>query len=235
MTKTLSHIAGDFLGLFFPRLCLGCGNGLAPSQKNICLSCSNDLAYPDFHLHKENLMSERFWGRIAVENTAALYYFAKGNVAQNLIFSIKYSGHKALGIELGEKHGKILAETAWISDMDGIIPVPLHRQRKRKRGYNQSDLYAEGLSQTTQIPILAKAIKRTENTRTQTKKTRIERFENVSEAFEVDATLLKENGHYLLVDDVLTTGATIEACALSLLKSKSIKISIATLGFVDNS
>lgn len=235
MTKNLSHIAGDFLGLFFPRLCLGCGNGLAPSQKNICFKCSNDLAYTNFHLHKENLMSERFWGRIPVENTSALYYFAKGNVAQNLVFSIKYKGHKSLGIELGEKHGKILGETQWLSEIKGIIPVPLHRHRQRKRGYNQSDLYAQGLAQTTNIPILAKAIKRTENTRTQTKKTRIERFKNVASAFKVDPSLLEENGHYLIVDDVLTTGATIEACALSLLKAKSIKISIATIGFVDNS
>ncbi|MEM1319187.1 MAG: ComF family protein [Bacteroidota bacterium] len=224
-----SRILDDFLSLFYPRLCLSCQQHLIPEQEVVCLSCEYHLPRTNYHLERENPFTERFWGRVNIEAGAALYHFSKGGRTQRLIHQLKYQGAKRVGLKLGQLYGHLLRDSPHFDQIDLIVPVPLHPRRERQRGYNQAALFAAGLSQSMQLPWSAKALRRQENTATQTAKSRLDRFENVRRAFvSADPTSLQHQ-HLLLVDDVLTTGATLEACAETLLKVPGTRISMATI------
>lgn len=227
-TKKIQRLGTDFLNLFFPKLCLACRKQ-SVNERIICTKCELKLPETNFHLQKENQVAERFWGRIPVKHAAALYFFSKDTVPQALIHQLKYHSKPQVGVVLGEYYGTQLRNSVF-NTIDCIIPVPLHSTREYKRGYNQSAKIAQGLSKSMKKPWYNDGVIRTVNTTTQTKKSKADRFENVKNAFQVSKPNLLKGKHVLLVDDVITTGATIEACALKILEIEDIKISIVALG-----
>lgn len=216
--------------LFFPHLCLACGS--TPLQEDtaiICFSCKRKLPATGMHLMQENRFTDRFFGRIYLQAGAAMYHFKDGNQVQHLIHQLKYKGKSRVGLQLGVDYGKLLTQSAFFKDIDVIIPVPLHPVKERKRGYNQSDYIAMGLSKTMQKPWLKKGLIRTKYGVSQTQKSRLGRYENILQSFQVGQTDTLKGKHILLVDDVLTTGATLEACATKLLEVPNTKISMVTI------
>lgn len=224
----------DFVSLFYPRLCLACGNELPPLRDTICLSCQYHLPKTNFHHLPENPFTDRFWGRIPLRAGAALYHFNKNSRTQRLIHHLKYDYKPTVGIRLGQLYGKQLMESEQFRSVDLIVPVPLHPRKEKIRGYNQSAVFAKGLSQVMQIPWRKNVLARKTMTTTQTQKSRMERFQNVQNAFVLQESNLIRNKHILLVDDVLTTGATLEACAICLLNAPGTTVSMVTIGIAGN-
>ncbi len=227
-----SSLLDNFISLFYPQLCPACNKDLAPGEEMLCLDCEFRLPKTEHHLELENAMSEKFWGRVSISYAAGMYHFVKGGRVQALIHHLKYKGKTDVGIWLGEKYGRWLMESRFFREVDYIIPVPLHPKKEFQRGYNQSDVFAKGLSASMNIPWRKDILKRSIYTETQTKKTREERFDNVSQAFVLGENP-PANKHFLLVDDVMTTGATLEACAHHLLKIPGAKVSLAVIGFAN--
>ena len=219
----------DFVSLIFPELCQACAKSLYRNEDLICADCLYHLPYTDFHLQPDNAVAQQFWGRVNLEAAAALLYFAKGSRVQNLMHQLKYKNKPEVGVYLGKLAGKRLLENPVFSAADVIIPVPLHKQKLLKRGYNQSLSFAEGLSEKLSIPVLVDNLIRTTSTESQTKKSRISRYENMKEVFSIKNPPELIGKHILLVDDIITTGATLEACCNVLLEVPGVRISIASI------
>lgn len=226
-----SSLIRDFISLLYPRLCFACGNSLFKHEQVICTHCLFELPKTNFHRFPDNPLDKVFWGRVPVERTAALYYFSKGGKVQHLVHQLKYKGQKEVGIYMGKLLGVELKSEPGFLTMDKIIPVPLHPRKLKKRGYNQSDQFAIGLAESTGIEMDIKSFVRTIATETQTKKSRFARYENVKEIFKVTAPAELENKHLLLVDDVITTGSTLESCANILLQVPGVRISVASIAY----
>lgn len=223
-------------GLFhilFPRVCPACGDYLPKGCPVVCVPCEARLPFTHYHLDAENPFLDRFWGRLPVERGAAMLYFSKGGSTQHLLHQIKYQGQKQLAFALGDWYGQELKQAAGFSTVDLIVPVPLHPRKYRKRGFNQSLWLGNGLSRAMEKPCTEDILKRTQYTQTQTRKSRLERLANVSNAFEVRDPERIAGKHVLLVDDVLTTGATLEACGLKILEVEGTRLSMATLAIAD--
>jgi ComF family protein len=231
--KRLTQHVDDFLGLFFPDLCVTCGERLLSHEKYVCLNCWHDLPQTHFHLEAENKVAQLFWGRVQIENATSFFIYKKGSRYQQLIHFIKYKGLKELGFETGRRFGFELNESQAFQSVDWIVPVPLHPKKQKKRGFNQSEWIARGMADSMNKPISSDNLLRRIFTSTQTRKNRFERWQNVEGIFEVVRPAEFENKHILLVDDVVTTGSTLEACAFQLLKIENTKVSIATLAFAD--
>ena len=183
----------------------------------------------NFHTEKDNPVEQIFWGRCRIESAAAFSYFHKGSRIRRLIHRLKYDGVKEVGYELGKIYGLSLKSSGFLDGIDIITPVPLHKSRKRTRGFNQSEIISAGISEATGLPVVTTALERTVATSTQTKRSREERWENVEGIFYLKNPTLLEGKHVLLVDDVITTGATIESCVNEILKADSVKVSVAAL------
>jgi len=223
MGEGLSH-------LLYPRLCEGCSKPLLAEEDILCLDCNvYYLPRTAYHHIAENETTMRFAGRFPFEKATTFAYFTPDGLLQHLLHRLKYEERKDIGLYLGRQLGYDLQQINWAKGIDGIVPVPLHKEKERTRGFNQAQLIAEGISEVLQIPVITDAIARIRNTESQTQKSRAERLENMQSAFAVQNSNY-ENKHFLLVDDVLTTGATLEACALELLKIPGTKLSIATIG-----
>lgn len=225
------HVYTDLLSLLFPVLCNGCGLTLYRGEKTICAHCLADLPYTDFHLYPDNLVAKQFWGRLPCNDAMALLYFKKGSKTQNLIHHLKYKGRSEVGYTLGNLLGEKLRISQQYKAIDYIVPVPLHLKKERIRGYNQSKYIADGIANQIASPVNDHCLLRKKVTKSQTKKSRYTRYENMQTVFQVDDPETLINKHILLVDDVITTGATLEACGRSLLNSGIKKLSIATLAF----
>jgi ComF family protein len=221
----------NFVSLLYPNYCEGCGRTLVRGEECLCLYCLGDLPRTDFHTYKDNPVEMVFAGRAPVFRATAFCLFKKGNITQRLIHQLKYKGNQAIGVYLGRQFGLALAKTEVFQSIDLIIPVPLHAQKFRQRGYNQSECIGRGISETLSKPINTSSMIRVTPTSSQTKKTRYERWENVSGIFQLTKPNILTGKHILLVDDVVTTGATIEAAAQVLFTLPAVKISIACLAY----
>ncbi len=228
--KFFSRVWEDLLGLFYPRLCLACHENSPAREEWLCLECQFRLPYTNYHLDRDNPFTERFWGRVPLESGAALFHFLKKGRAQSLIHHLKYAGKPEVGLLLGRQYGRMLRESPHFHTVDGIVPVPLHPRKQHQRGYNQSARFAAGLAEAMDRPWIKHALIRTTYTETQTRKSRLERFENVRHAFAIREPEKLTGKHILLVDDVLTTGATLEACGLQILNLQGCRLSMATIG-----
>jgi ComF family protein len=226
----LSVIGESLLGLFYPRLCPACSEVLYGNENILCLKCMSEFPRTGFHLDPENDMARLFWGRVLIDNAAAFFYYQKGSRFQNLIHEMKYFDQKQLGISLGRWFGEELKGTSFLH-AEVIHPVPLHTVKLKKRGYNQSEQIATGLSEALGIPLETNLIERVVNTDTQTRKTKYERWSNVEGIFRVKKPDKLKNRHVLLVDDVVTTGSTLEACAVPVLAVEGTAVSVLTLGY----
>lgn len=215
--------------LVFPHVCVGCGTDVISEENKLCMFCHEALPKTSFHLHANNPIEKIFWGRLPVRYATAQYYFTKQSLMQRLMHRFKYKGDKDLGLFLGRLIGYELAETNRFKEIDALLPLPLFPSKERKRGYNQAVLLCDGIAEIMQRPVLKDAIVRTTHTESQTKKTRVERWQNMEGRFLLVNEVAIKDKHLLLVDDVITTGATLEACGHELLKGENVTLSIATL------
>jgi ComF family protein len=215
--------------LIFPRLCVTCGDKLIEQEQSICLHCLHHIPRTNFHLEPENRVAQLFYGRVKIEFATSFFYFSKGSKYQSLLHNLKYKGMKELGTEIGKHFGIDLLQSDDFSSVDLICPVPLHPQKEKKRGYNQSWWIASGIASQMQKTLSADNLKRVTATETQTRKNRFERWQNVEGIFELNDPEAFSGKHILLVDDVVTTGSTLEACAQAILSKTDARVSIATL------
>jgi ComF family protein len=226
---TAKEILLDFMYLFFPNYCRGCEESLVKGEKIICTRCMMDLPKSNYHLERDNPFFHKFSGRIPVRFVMTLFKFVKRGRVQHLLHALKYKNQPEIGIQLGRVYAADLIAENYKDQFDVIVPVPLHPAKRRKRGYNQSEEFGKGLSEILEIPCTEKFLKRIKVTSTQTRKSRLNRWENVSDVFEVRELEELKGKRILLVDDVVTTGATLEACGMKLLAAGCAEISIACI------
>jgi ComF family protein len=222
------------INLMFPKLCLGCNSLLLCNEQTICSACNHNLPHTNHHLLKSNDTTKKFYGIIPIEFSAAMLYFHHKGIVQNLIHNLKYKNHQEIGTLLGKWYAKDIEAIAKIKTFSEIIPVPLHKRRLEERGYNQVSTFCEALSNELQIPFNTTLLYRNRYSKTQTKKDKENRKEVSNALFDVTYTDADHNKHFLLVDDVMTTGATLEACAKALLKIPNSKVSIVTIAYTQS-
>lgn len=223
----------DTLSIFYPQLCAACNDLLVRGEDIICTKCNIQLPFTNYHLDNENPVAKQFWGKIKVESASAFFHFHKGEKVQQLIHQLKYSNRPDVGVYLGKINGQIFKSSHLFSKVEYVIPIPLHKKKERIRGYNQAACFSEGLALGMEIQSIPHGIKRVKHTDTQTRKNRFDRYKNVSEVFTVSDSKDLEGKHILLVDDVITTGSTLYACAKVLLEVKDVKVYIAAIAFAE--
>lgn len=218
MLTVLFQFIKDFFNLFYPNICCACGNHLYEGEQCICISCHLSLPYTNDEHVRRNATFKVFEGRVKICAASSLFYFKKKSRVQNLLHYLKYKNHNELGSILGAMHANLLLTSTLFNKIDLVIPVPLHPNKLKKRGYNQALLLANGYAEILKIPVNEKALIRIVDTHSQTKKNRYQRYENMKEVFTcVDVETVAGKG-VLLIDDVITTGSTLEACAQELLR-----------------
>jgi ComF family protein len=223
----VKEIKDSLLHLVFPHVCTGCGTDILNEETLLCMRCMDALPETNFQWHANNPVEKTFWGRLPLEAATAQFYFNKESLMQHLMHQFKYKGNKDLGIQLGRIMGEQL-KTSGRFEADVIIPLPLFRAKEKRRGYNQASVLCEGMAEIMNIPVLQHVIARPQHTETQTKKGRVERWKNIDGKFLLTDANMIRGKHVLLVDDVITTGATLEACGMELLKAENTRLSIAT-------
>ena len=217
------------LDLISPRLCVVCGHRLSVTEEAICSKCNFHLPRTGFHLNAyDNEMARLFWAQIPIERATAFFYYEPHAQTANIIYELKYKNRSDIGCTVGRMLAKEILPAGFFDGIDGIVPIPLAKKRLRQRGYNQSEEIAQGVSEITGLPIHKKAVRRTVFEGSQTNKGRWERHDNVERVFELKAI---SGRHLLLIDDVVTTGATCLACAKALCQAGGVRISILSLGF----
>ena len=221
----------DFFGLIFPQVCMACGKPLFKEEQSLCMLCVYKLPKTNFHLEKDNPIEKIFWGRVPVHSAAAYYSFTQGSKVRHLIHELKYRGQRQVGVSIGELYGHELKQSEYFNTIDVIIPVPLHKVKLKQRGYNQSEAFAEGLSASMKVETDFKTLYRVFESDTQTKKKRFFRWKNVEAIFQLKDTITLQGKHILLVDDVITTGATLESCIQIVQTIPNVKVSVATIAY----
>jgi ComF family protein len=224
----VADIRDALMHFLFPHVCLGCGSDLPEKNMVLCLRCIHDLPETNFENFSANPVEKIFWGRLNLESAFARYYFTKGSLVQRLMHHFKYRSELTLGKLLGRFMGESIQQHTRFP-VDALLPLPLYEKRERSRGYNQSLVLCEGMAEITNLPVIKDAVIRPAFTETQTKKGRVERWKNIEGRFCVVNPSLLENRHLLLVDDVVTTGATLESCGAELMKIDGVKLSVGTL------
>ena len=223
------EIKDSLLHVVFPHVCDGCGSDLLNIESRLCIRCLASLPETNFEIHPNNPVEKDFWGRLPIINAAAHLYFTKESLVQHLMHQLKYKGNKDLGLQLGRLMGNAIKKAARFNEIQALVPLPLFPSKEKKRGYNQANVLCEGMAEVLSVPVLDKVITRPQHTETQTKKGRIERWKNIEGKFQLIDPQAIQNKHLLLVDDVITTGATLEACGNELLNAPNVDLSIATL------
>ena len=225
----VKSVANDFISLFYPDLCLVCSVNLLKKEECICTSCLFQIPKTDCFKNSENRVSKLFWGRVQLKHAVSLYEFNKDGGAQKLIHQLKYEGNKKAGVFLGKQLAYAIQDADNFKQIDCIVPVPLHPKKEKLRGYNQSKYIVNGINEILQVKINTRSLIRVENTDSQTRKKRFSRWENMMNSFIIKHPLELNNTHILLIDDVVTTGATLEACAQKLLEIEGVTVSVATI------
>ncbi|MBN1387041.1 MAG: ComF family protein [Bacteroidales bacterium] len=220
----------DFISLLFPRLCYACGKNLLRNEDLICTECYVLIPRTNYHNERDNPVEQLFWGRCRIEKAAAFSFYNRGSRLRTLIHNLKYKGIKDIGFKLGEIYGSSLSSSGFTSDIDLIVPVPLHPSKQRMRGFNQSEIISQGISVSAGIPVDISSLSRKNISSTQTKKSRYERWTNVEGIFCINDEANIINKHILLVDDVITTGSTVEACVAELNSVEGVRVSVAAIG-----
>ena len=219
----------SLLNLFFPKVCLACLGQLSDKEETICTSCRHDLPITNFHFNNDQTVLKVFYGRAKVENGTSLFYFEKKGMVQQLMHQLKYKGHKEIGALLGDWLGSELKTCDAYKAIDIVIPVPLHEKKLKSRGYNQVARFAKQIACALGVQYLDDVLLKVTNTTSQVNKKRFARWNHNEELFTLNNSNVIEGKHILLVDDIITTGATLEACIQVLNQSKNIKISIASM------
>ena len=225
---TFHELKDSFLHLLFPHICVGCGSDRLERNNLLCIRCMAALPETHFELHQNNPVEKKFWGRLPLLAATAQYFFTKESLVQQLIHQFKYKDNKELALQLGRMMGQSLGKSYRFRP-DALIPLPLFPAREKRRGYNQSALLCRGIAEELNLPVLDKAVTRPHFTETQTRKGRVERWRNIDGKFLLKDPSSLSGKHILLVDDVITTGATLESCGMELLKAENVQLSAACL------
>lgn len=227
----LSKLIQDTSWLFYPHICAGCGSNALDEKQILCFQCHSELPFTGFEHHADNPIEKIFWGRLPVRAAMSLFYFNKESSVQHLLHHLKYKGKKQVGHVLGGMIAEKLINSLRFAHVDALIPLPLSVKKEKQRGYNQAMAIAEGMASQLKLPIIENAVVRTKATESQTHKNRIERWENMKDVFQLTDPTLVANKSILLIDDVITTGATLEACGHALLLAKTITLNIASVAY----
>ncbi len=227
----MTAITKSILHLLYPHNCIGCGSDHLGLQQQLCSRCTYQLPETGFFRQPNNPVEKAFFGRLKVENAAALYYFTKQSIVQELMVQLKYHQNKYAGLFLGRMMGYALREEPRFADIDLLVPLPLNAKKQFKRGYNQAEAICEGIHEVWPKTLLTKAIQRERFTDSQTTQNRLSRWQNMEGVFKVKEDHQLINKHILLVDDVMTTGATLEACGQNIVALPNCKLSIATAAY----
>lgn len=223
----------NLLNLFFPKVCLSCTAHLSDNELHLCTECRHELPVTNFHFSDHEAVKKVFYGRLNLEQATALLYYSKKGIVQTLLHNLKYRGYQDVGVCLGEWLGAELFEIEAYRSIDMVIPVPLHSIKQRKRGFNQVTKFGQAIANALNVPYKEDILLKVHHTKTQVFKNRLKRWSDAGAVFKVENTIELDNKHILLVDDIITTGATIESCALELQKAKNIKLSVATMAIVN--
>ena len=221
------------LNLFYPKVCVVCAQPLSGQEACLCHACQVRLPRTELHLKPDNAAEQLFWGKVHIEKVSSYFYYQRGSDFREILHQLKYGGQKDIGESMGRQMAAELLPHGFFDGVDFLLPIPLHKKKLRIRGYNQSEYIALGISQVTGIPLASESVTRQKHTETQTHKSVIERWENVDGIFKLHTPELFAGKHILLIDDVLTTGATCVACADSLSQVESVKMSILTLAMAE--
>lgn len=232
-TNTVNAWLLSFVRLFFPRRCVVCGGSLGEGEEGICMKCNIEMPRTNYHLRRDNPVEYLFWGKMPLERATAYFSYHKGSDFRHILHLLKYEDRKDLGEIMGRFMAAELSAAGFFEGVDVIVPVPLHVRKLRKRGYNQSECIARGISAVTGIPIDVASVVRVKHTETQTRKSSYERWENVDGIFCLNAADAFAGKHILIVDDVLTTGATTTACADAFEGVEGLRVSVLTLAVAD--
>lgn len=221
----------QLINLFFPNICVGCKNVLVEQEKVICIHCLHELPLTNLHVNDSKVISKIFYGTVVLQHATALFYYPKKGVVRQLIHHLKYKNQKHISGYLGKWLGIELKDSGNYNDIDVVIPVPLHKKRMRQRGYNQVEGFAKELALSLNAEYNDSTLFRNKNTSTQTVKNRLTRWNNVQIIFEITDVNTLKGKHILLVDDVITTGATIKSCVTELNKINNVKLSLAVMAY----
>jgi ComF family protein len=227
----VKEICRNLAQLFFPHVCLACGTDILSVHTVLCVRCIDRIPVTNFLRTPGNQVEKIFYGRIPVTQAGSYCYFSKGSVIQQLLHHLKYKGNRRAGLFAGRLMGEAILASGGFNQVDALVPLPLFPSRERKRGYNQAEILCRGISDVTGINVLNSFVSRLSASQTQTHKNRVERWQNMEGRFMLNNETGLNNKHLLLVDDVITTGATLEACGQELLKAGPASLSIFTLAY----
>lgn len=227
--KKINSLLWDLKNVVFPDFCPACSEQILPKGRLLCTNCLFELPFTDHFEIRENRVATHFWGRFPIKDAAGLLYFKRSGIVQNLLHDLKYKQNKNVGVTLGKITGEKILSSPFFRDIDLVIPVPLHPAKEFLRGYNQSYIFSMGISSVIRVPVYKDILEKNKKNESQTGKNRSERLQNVDDVYVLKKIESLKGKNILLVDDVITTGSTLEACMSALKCGQPESISIVTL------